>query len=185
MMMESYLIMKNIFKIDTSTYVLMLFGLLSGYVKNIFVLLIIVLIHEFGHVFFFYLFRYEIESVVIYPFGGVSKVNKRIHERIYKDVLVSLGGILFQIILYFIFLFFYSYNFIVKSTYDLFCVYNMRIILFNILPIIPLDGSKLFFALCTKYFSFKKSYLFMEVVGFLSLFIFIYLAYFFTVLTEF
>mgnify|MGYP003301447386 CR=1 FL=1 len=30
---------------------------------------------------FFYLFNIEIESIVIYPFGGVSKINKRIHER--------------------------------------------------------------------------------------------------------
>ena len=100
--MESYLNMKTIFKIDNSTYVLMLLGLLSGYIKNIFIIFIIVLIHELGHVFFFYLFNYDVESVVIYPFGGVSKVSKRIHERIYKDVVISLGGIFFQILLFFL-----------------------------------------------------------------------------------
>ena len=56
MKMESYLNMKNIFRIDGSTYLLMLFGLLSGYIKNVFIILIIVLIHEIGHVFFYYLF---------------------------------------------------------------------------------------------------------------------------------
>ena len=91
--------MKNIFKIDNSVYVLMLLGLLSGYIKNIFIVLVIVLIHELGHVFFFYMFNYKVDSVVIYPFGGVSKVNKRVHERIYKDVIVSLGGIMFQVLL--------------------------------------------------------------------------------------
>ena len=63
--MESYLNMKTIFKIDNSTYVLMLLGLLSGYIKNIFIIFIIVLIHELGHVFFFYLFNYDVESVIL------------------------------------------------------------------------------------------------------------------------
>ena len=161
--------MKNIFRIDGSTYLLMLFGLLSGYIKNVFIILIIVLIHETGHVFFFYLFNIEIESIVIYPFGGVSKINKRIHERIYKDIFISLGGILFQLILFIIVYFLYKNGFIVSSTYHMYNTYNRSIILFNLIPIIPLDGSKLFFALFTKFLSFRLSYILMIIVGIISL----------------
>ena len=165
--------MKNIFRIDSSTYLLMLLGLLSGYIKNVFIILIIVLIHETGHVFFFYLFNIEIESIVIYPFGGVSKINKRIHERIYKDIFISLGGILFQLILFIIVYFLYKNGFIVSSTYHMFNTYNRSIIIFNLIPIIPLDGSKLFFALFTKFLSFRLSYILMVIVGIISLLLFI------------
>lgn len=165
--------MKNIFRIDGSTYLLMLLGLSSGYIKNVFIILIIVLIHETGHVFFFYLFNIEIESIVIYPFGGVSKINKRIHERIYKDIFISLGGILFQLILFIIVYFLYKNGFIVSSTYHMFNTYNRSIILFNLIPIIPLDGSKLFFALFTKFLSFRLSYILMVIVGIISLLLFI------------
>ena len=165
--------MKNIFRIDGSTYLLMLLGLLSGYIKNVFIILIIVLIHETGHVFFFYLFNIEIESIVIYPFGGVSKINKRIHERIYKDLFISLGGILFQLILFIIVYFLYKNGFIVSSTYHMFNTYNRSIIIFNLIPIIPLDGSKLFFALFTKFLSFRLSYILMVIVGIISLLLFI------------
>ena len=165
--------MKNIFRIDSSTYLLMLLGLLSGYIKNVFIILIIVLIHETGHVFFFYLFNIEIESIVIYPFGGVSKINKRIHERIYKDIFISLGGILFQLILFIIVYFLYKNGFIVSSTYHMYNTYNRSIILFNLIPIIPLDGSKLFFALFTKFLSFRLSYILMIIVGIISLVLFI------------
>ena len=165
--------MKNIFRIDSSTYLLMLLGLLSGYIKNVFIILIIVLIHETGHVFFFYLFNIEIESIVIYPFGGVSKINKRIHERIYKDIFISLGGILFQLILFIIVYFLYKNGFIVSSTYHMYNTYNRSIILFNLIPIIPLDGSKLFFALFTKFLSFRLSYILMVIVGIISLLLFI------------
>ena len=97
--------MKNILnkiKIDNITYLIILISLLSGYIKHTFIIFTIVLIHELGHVFFFYIFNIEIESINIYPFGGITKVNKKIHERIYKDVLISLGGIIFQILLFII-----------------------------------------------------------------------------------
>lgn len=163
--------MKNIldkFRIDSSTYILMLFGLLSGHIKSVFLILIIVLIHEFGHVFFFFLFNIEIESIVIFPFGGVTKVNKKVHERIYKDVLISLGGIIFQIILYGLFYLMHNQGIVVKSTFELFKNYNISIIFFNLLPMIPLDGSKLYFALISKFFSYKISYLSMIVLGVIS-----------------
>lgn len=168
--------MKNILnkiRIDNSTYILILLGLFAGYIKNIFIILIIVLIHELGHVFFFKLFKIEIESVTIYPFGGVSKINKKLHERIYKDVLISLGGIFFQVILGGIFDILYRSDFIVLSTYQLFWTYNLSIIIFNLLPIIPLDGNKLFFCLSTKFFSYQKSYIMMVISGVISLGLFI------------
>jgi stage IV sporulation protein FB len=169
--------MKNILnkiRIDNTLYLLILVALLSGYIKRTFIILLIVLVHELGHVFFFVLFNVEIESVVIYPFGGVTKVNKRIHERIYRDVLISLGGILFQLVLYVIFALLFVNGFIVKSTFEMFKTSNLSIILFNLLPIIPLDGSKLLFSLCTKFFSFKRSLLLQKVIGSFFLICFIF-----------
>ena len=168
--------MKNILgkiRIDYSTYILMLMGLLSGYMKNIMIILIIVLVHELGHVFFFFLFKIEIDSIVIYPFGGISKVNKKIHERIYKDVLISLGGIIFQMFLIILVYLLYKSGIIVDSSYNMFITYNKSVILFNLIPLIPLDGSKLFLSICSKYLSYRKSYIMMIVVGVISLVLFI------------
>lgn len=168
--------MKNILnkiKIDNTTYLLILLALLSGYIKNIFIILIIVLIHELGHVFFFLLFKIDIVSVVIYPFGGVTSVNKRIHERIYKDILISLGGIIFQLILFIIFYLLYRNNLIVRSTYNIFNTYNKSVLLFNLLPLIPLDGSKFLFSLLSKFLPFKISNIVSIIIGIISLIVFI------------
>lgn len=172
--------MKNIlskFKVDNSTYLLILFAFLAGYLKNISIILVIVIIHEFGHILFFKLFNIEIIKIVLYPFGGMTYINKRIHTRVYKDILISLGGIIFQIILLgFIYCLFIN-SLIVYSTFLLFFKYNLSIIVFNLVPIIPLDGSKLFFAFFTKFFSFKKSYRLMVILGFLSFLAFIFLTF--------
>lgn len=166
----------NIFKkikIDISTYFLILIALFAGYIKNIFLILMIVLIHELGHAFFITLYKIEIESITIYPYGGITTINKRLHERIYKDILISLGGIIFQVLLYFVFLILYHNNLIVLSTYNIFLLYNKSIILFNLIPLIPLDGSKLLFSIFSKFFSFKRSYILMITSGFIALIIFI------------
>ena len=168
--------MKNILdkiKIDNILWFLILLGLLSGYLKNIFIIFVIVIVHELGHVFFFSLFNINIDSIVIYPFGGVTKVNKKIHERIYKDILISLGGIIFQILLFFLIQYLYKVGIIVYSTFDLFLIYNKSVILFNLIPIIPLDGSKLLLSICSKFVSYRLSYIIMIVVSSLSLLLFI------------
>lgn len=155
--------MKNIWKIDFSTYLLILLYLLSGMFFDIVIILFIVIFHELGHVFFFHFFKIPVKKVTIYPFGGMTIIEKKLHERIYKEVVCSLGGILFQIILWiFMFLFFKEYSF-----YHTFQVYNKTILLFNMIPLIPLDGSKILFSLFTKYLSFSFSYILMNITSFI------------------
>lgn len=168
-------------KIDISVYLLMLFALLAGHFKSVFLILVIVIVHEIGHVFFFLLFSIDIESISIYPFGGITKVNKRLHTRIYKDILIALGGILFQILLFLIFYLLYKYNLIVTSSYKMFNQYNLSILLFNLLPLIPLDGSKLLFSIFLKFFSFNRSYILMVFLGFFSLILFVFYNVFFKI----
>lgn len=168
--------MKNILnkiKIDYTTYILIFIALLAGQIKNVSIIIIILLVHEIGHIFFFVLFKFNIEQIKFYPFGGITIINKKIHERIYKDILSSIGGIIFQIILLYVYYLLFKYNFIKLSTYNIFKMYNSSIIIFNLLPIIPLDGSKLLFSILSKYFSYQRSYLLMTITGIISLFIFI------------
>lgn len=168
--------MKNILtkiRIDYSTYILILLGLLAGYIKNIFLILMIVIVHEMGHVFFFLIFKINIEKITIYPYGGMTLVNKQLHERVYKDLFISIGGILFQLILFFIMKLLYENNILYGTTFSLFKMYNLSIIIFNMIPIIPLDGSKFIFSIFNKFLSYKDSYIMMIVLGFFSLIFFI------------
>ena len=168
--------MKNIIKkikIDDSLYVLLLIGMLSGYIKDIVMLFSIVLIHELGHVIFFTLFKIEIERIVIYVTGGICYVNKKINNRILYDFIINIAGIMMQVMLFVIIYLLWKNGYVIDSTYHMFKIYNISIILFNLLPIIPLDGSKLFFNICSKYFSFIVSYKLMIIVSIISLLLFV------------
>ena len=164
--------MKNILNkvnIHFGTYLILFFALMAGYIKNMFIIFIIVIVHEMGHIFFLKVFKIPIEKVIIYPFGGLTIINSRLHERIYKNIIVSLGGIFFQIFLILLVKLLFWKGLILISTYDLYMKYNYLLIMFNIIPIIPLDGSKLVFAFLTKFFSYKTSYYVLGVISIVSL----------------
>ena len=127
------------------TLYFLLIAILSGYIKMALMILFIVLFHELGHIIIASIFHYDVKKVEIYPFGGMCDINKMINVPIYKDILIASGGILFQILLFFIF------------NNEEFIYYNKNILLFNLLPIIPLDGSKIFFYIINIFFSYQKS----------------------------
>lgn len=161
--------MKNI-KINYLTIYLLLIYFLCGYIKLGIIIFSIVLIHELGHIIMIKIFRYKILSVTIYPFGGITKVDKDINTSPNKEILIAISGIFFQLLLFIILnLLPLSLN-TIKLTFK----YNLTILLFNLMPIIPLDGSIILKSILNKFISFKLSY-FIEV--FISIiFIIIYIS---------
>lgn len=159
----------KIIKINFVTIYFLLILFLCGYLKIGLIIFLIVIIHELGHVFFTLLFHYKILNITIYPFGGITKINKDLNTPIYKELLIASGGVIFQLILFLII------NYLPLSIYfkSNFIKYNFSILFFNLLPIIPLDGSVILNSFLNMIFSYKKSYyiyFFISVIG-----IFLYL----------
>ena len=144
----------KIIKVNFLTLYFLLLLFLCGYLKIGIIIFLIVLFHELGHIFFIKLFKYKIINVTLYPFGGITKVDKDINTPLNKELLIACGGIIFQLIL-FIIIYFVPINVITKN---LLYKYNISILLFNMLPIIPLDGSIIINSLLNKIFSYKVSY---------------------------
>lgn len=143
----------KIIKVNYFTLYFLLISFLCGYIKVALIILGIVIIHEIGHVFFTLYFKYRIIDVTIYPFGGITRVEKEINTPLKEDFLIALGGVLFQLFIYLLLLFplrDYIKLIILK--------YNTSILFFNLLPIIPLDGSIIFNIILNKFFSYKKAY---------------------------
>ncbi len=177
--------MKTIFKkldIPIVTYCFFLLSFLCGYFKNVIFIFLIVLFHELGHVIITHLFHYKIIKVELYPFGGITRIDKPINSSINKEILIASAGVIFQALL-FLFLFLFQACFIPRD-YELFQFYNLNIMLFNLVPIIPLDGSVLLHAILEKFFSFEKALKYYQIFsllflwGFVILNIFIFQNYF-------
>lgn len=161
------------FKINSFTYFLILSALWTGLIKNISLILLIVIIHELGHVFWLKHYEYEVEEIEIFPFGGITKVNKPVNTPIKHEITIAMGGVIAQILLGLIFFCLIKNGKIYQTTYELFSYYNKTLIFFNLLPIIPLDGSILMHSIWEYFFPYKKAISFYFVSSVLAFFGFV------------
>lgn len=160
----------KIIRVSNTTLYLLFILFLCGYIRVGITIFLIVLIHEVGHVLICLLFGYKIKSVTLYPFGGLTRVEKDINTSPYKELILASAGLFMQIILYVVALCFGYKN-------SLFYKYNKSIFLFNLLPIIPLDGSVIVYSLLNRFTTFKNSYKAYIVVSIISLVIYIIINY--------
>lgn len=160
----------KIIRVSNTTLYLLFILFLCGYIRVGITIFLIVLIHEVGHVLVCLLFGYKIKSVTLYPFGGLTRVEKDINTSPYKELILASAGLFMQIILYVVALSFGYKN-------SLFYKYNKSIFLFNLLPIIPLDGSVIVYSLLNRFTTFKNSYMAYIVVSIISLIIYIIINY--------
>ena len=121
----------------------------------------LIIFHEFGHFIVAKLFKYKIDKIYIYPLGGIIKFNDYINRKSYQELLVTLAGPLFQIILSL---------FLVKYDKDIVDFSNI-LLLFNLLPIVPLDGSKILSCFLYLIIPYKKSLTISINISFLFIFL--------------
>lgn len=158
----------KIIKINYLTWYFLFILFLCGYIKIGLIIFLIVIIHELGHVLASKLFHYKVLEVTLYPFGGVTKLEKDINTPVKKEIVIASAGIIMQIILMFVL------KFLPQSDMkDIFEKYNLSIMIFNLLPIIPLDGSLILKAILNRFFSFQKSYFIYVTLSILSITIYI------------
>ena len=167
----------KIIKVNFLTLYFLLLLFLCGFIKIGLIIFFIVILHELGHVFFIKLFKYKIIDITIYPFGGIIKTDKDINTPPNKELLIASGGIIAQII-FFIIIYFLPINILTK---ELLYKYNLSIMFFNILPIIPLDGSIIINSLLNKVFSYKISYYLYIIISILFTIIYLLFNYWYSI----
>ena len=156
--MVKSLITKSIFKIHPLYYLVSFVCFLTGHFKEFIIFSSIILVHEFGHFVMALIFKWKIESLTLLPFGGVTIFKEHIDKPLIEESLIALAGPLFQIIFCFLF----------KDNH-LFVSYNKFILLFNLLPIFPLDGAKIINVILNCFFSFKFSHILTIIISIFTL----------------
>lgn len=150
------------------TYIIIALGfILTGYFSNLIVFTSIIIIHELGH---FIIAKYNHMNpikITIYPFGGITKMNNLINTDISRELMVALSGVLFQSIYYLIILFLYKHNVLREYIFNEFTTYHYSILIFNLLPIYPLDGGKIINLLLAKVLPYKLSIKLTIVISFI------------------
>ena len=161
------------------TYIIIALGfVLTGYFHNLIVFTSIILIHELGHYTLAKIFHFKVEKIIIYPYGGLVKMNNLLNTNINKELTVAISGIIFQLIYYLSIIILHNYGIIRDYIFNLFTKYNTSILLFNILPIHPLDGSKIINLLLSKIIPYNLANKLNIIVSLITLIIMLTINYY-------
>ena len=156
--MVKYLTTKNIFKIHPLFYLTAFICVITANFKNFIIFSSIIIVHELGHIIGAIIFKWKIDRVILLPFGGITIFQENIDKSLKEEFIIAILGPLLQIVFYFL----YSGN-------PIFNQYNLIILLFNLLPIYPLDGSKIINILFSEFISFKRSHILTIITSFITL----------------
>lgn len=135
--------------------------ILIGEFRFISYFMLLIIVHELGHILVSLYFKWNIEKIIILPFGGLTKFNEIINRPLIEEFLIAISGIIFQTIFYVLIK--------DKIDYKFFNVTNYFILVFNLIPIYPLDGSKILNVLFNKITSFKNSILLTVIISYISI----------------
>jgi stage IV sporulation protein FB len=163
--------MKNIYHKITISPLFYLVGVIcaiTGNFKLFMTILLIIIVHEIGHILTSLYFHWDIDKIVILPFGGLIKFNNYLNSSLLEEFIICIMGPIFQLVFWII-----VKNNITIKNFDL---YNKLLLTFNLLPIYTLDGAKILNIILNRFISFKKSYIFTIIISLITAFVLIYLS---------
>ena len=132
-------------------------------------ILSIVIIHELGHIIVALKQGWDIRKIHFYPYGGQIEFNMGINTKLREEWVIAWSGVLLQSLYYFIVCLIYYHHHLSNHSFQLFRMNHYAILFFNLLPIYPLDGSKIVHILLSRLIPFKKAHLYSVYLSFLFL----------------
>ncbi|TES51598.1 protease [Halalkalibacterium halodurans] len=153
--MISYLALFKKMKVNPLFWFVIGMGVLTGYFREVLMVFVIVFVHEMGHAVAAHFFRWRIRKIELLPFGGVAEVEEGGNRSFKEEVIIITAGPLQHVWMMAV-----SYGLVALemwnvSTYQQFLWYNVTILAFNLLPILPLDGGRLIQLLCMRFWPYR------------------------------
>ncbi|MBT2606010.1 M50 family metallopeptidase [Peribacillus frigoritolerans] len=150
---------KLLFKIRVHPTLWFVIGIaiLTAHFVEMMMLLLIVFIHEMGHAVCAQHFKWRIKSIQLLPFGGAVETEEYGNKSLKEDLAVVLAGPLQHVWLIGAAFLLYFFTIIPYELYQPFLYMNLMLLIFNLLPIWPLDGGRLLFIGISLYCTFLEA----------------------------
>lgn len=129
-------------------------------------LFLVIIIHELGHAVISSYYNWKIKRIDITICGGFITYDEVIDKPLKEELVIALAGFIFQFILFIISFILYYFNIFDIKVFLMINKYNLSVFLFNILPIYPLDGSKILLILFNYIMPYKKA---LKLINYVSL----------------
>lgn len=130
-------------------YIFLALAALSGSFRRMILFTSLILVHELGHYITAYLFHWKVDKIVLYPYGGCSYFEVDLNCPNVQEFIVLLMGPIFQLIFTY-----WAGAYLREMDFSFLLSSSKMLLLFNLLPIYPLDGGKLLFLFLSSIFSY-------------------------------
>lgn len=124
--------------------------------KEFLMIFSIIIVHEIGHFLAANYYKWNLDKISIYPFGGCVKFNEKINKPIKEEFIILISGPLMQIFFFIFVYFLLNEGLVTYRNFIIFKTYHYTLLLFNLLPIYPLDGGRLLNLIMNMFFPYKK-----------------------------
>ncbi len=146
-------------KWDSSFYVMCLLSIFGGYYTEWLIYFTTILIHECGHLAMAFFMGWKLKELKVFGFGGIMMYEQELNQPIMNDILISLGGILANVIFLLLLQIIPSSWLDIQGLriYELTRTAHFCVIFLNLIPIPPLDGHRLLLDLMCLMFPFHRA----------------------------
>ena len=144
--------------------VLGIYYLFQGRILEFVICSLSALIHELGHSFVATNRGYRLNKIVLMPFGAVVKGNVR-GLKLKDQAIIAFAGPVTNIVIGFFFVALWWFFPVVYPYTEQIVISNLSIGLINLLPIYPLDGGRVSYALIASKIGEKKATKISKIVG--------------------
>ena len=103
--------------------------------KEFAMVMLIIIVHELGHLTAAKYYKWNFDKIAIYPFGGCCRFDDKINRSLKEELIILITGPLFQIVLFFIIALLQEKGLMTYRNYTIFKTYHYILLIFNLLPI--------------------------------------------------
>ncbi|MDD9269857.1 M50 family metallopeptidase [Paenibacillus sp. GCM10023248] len=133
---------------------------LTGYFLEAITLFGIVLVHELGHLTAANGLGWRVKEVQLLPFGGVLVVDELGTVPTWEELVVAVAGPIQHVWMILLAYFMKMLEIGAGTWWDYFIEANLMILLFNLIPVMPLDGGKIMQSLLGYLLSYHNTILY-------------------------
>lgn len=168
----------NKFEVSPFATIFVFITLLTNSYKLFFIYFFITFIHELGHVTVAVLLKLRIRKIKLLAIGFNAEIENLDYTSSIKEFLIAIAGPLTYFITNYLLNYFYSTDIISYNALEQARLINKYNFVFNLLPIIPLDGGRILKIFIDNFFTSKKSMCLVSTLSFVFTIVFIYITRF-------
>lgn len=164
--------------VSPTIFLLIFFAWVIGRIYELLILISIVTIHELSHILMARIYGLKVEKVILTPLGMAAKINYTSSKSNIHEIMVHAAGPFSNILMVGIAYLISSYFSEISESMSFFILANISILCLNILPVLPLDGGRIFKSILLGSIGYKRTisilFIFSRIISFMLMGVGIY-----------